>query len=58
MVSIYDPLKVADIIRRVSNKNYFSPLQPKHALKPRIQRYSKIYSSTLYLLQLANPQCQ
>ncbi|OMJ93345.1 hypothetical protein SteCoe_3698 [Stentor coeruleus] len=30
------------IIRRVSNTNYFTPLEPKHTMKPRVQRYSKI----------------
>ncbi|OMJ68702.1 hypothetical protein SteCoe_33774 [Stentor coeruleus] len=39
------------IIRRVSNTNYFTPLEPKHTLKPRVQRYSKI------LLRHPEPIC-
>lgn len=39
------------IIRRVSNTNYFTPLEPKHTMKPRVQRYSKI------LLRHPEPIC-
>lgn len=39
---MYDQTKLDQIIRRVSNKNYFTPLEPKHILKNRIQRYNKI----------------
>lgn len=37
-----EKLKVEDLMTRVSNKSYFSPVVPSQKLKPRVSRYSKI----------------
>lgn len=38
MVSLYDQVKLGQIIQRIANKNYFTPHEPKHKVQPHMQR--------------------
>lgn len=43
MIGIQSRVSPDTLNIRVLTKNYFTPLEPKHALKARVQRYSKIF---------------